>query len=1525
MSKDIANSIAVIGMSCRFPGAENLSQYWENLRDGVESISFFTDDELVSSGVDKSVFDTPNYIKAGSILEDIDLFDASFFGINPREAESMDPQQRLFMESAWHALEDAGYDPDRFPGSIGVYGGCASSTYLRELERNPALVELLGHIQVLIGNEKDYLTTHTSYKLNLRGPSFSVQTACSTSLVAISLACQALLNEQCDMALAGGVCVRVPQKAGYVSEAGGIFSPDGHCRVFDSRAAGIVFGNGVGIVVLKQLKDALTARDPIYAVVRGSAVNNDGCFKASYTAPGLDGQADVITKAHAIAGVRPETITYVETHGTGTSIGDPIEVAALTKAFRRGTAKKNFCAIGSVKTNIGHLDPAAGVASFIKTVLALENKQIPPSLHFETPNPNIDFEQSPFYVNTRLSEWASGQEPRRAGVSAFGIGGTNVHVVLEEAPSQPGAPATRPDHLLVMSAKTPFALEVASSTLLHYLQEKPDLNARDLAYTYQAGRRVFPYRRAFAYRNIDHAINLLATLPVEHVFTGTQSPKQRPVVFMFPGQGAQYVNMSSDLYHLEPTFRRQVDLCADCLKPHLGIDLRSVVFAPPQRVDEAGQELLQTRFAQPALFVIDYSLAKLWQEWGVQPQAMIGHSIGEYVAAALSGVLSLEDALMLVAARGRLMQALPSGCMLAAALSEAEVTPWLDGDLSLAAVNDRSTCVVSGTHQAVERFERHLASRGTEYTRLRTSHAFHSQMMEPILDQFTELVKKLRLGAPSIPYISNVTGSWITSADAMDPSYWTRHLRQCVRFANGLDGLMATPGTVFLEVGPGYTLSTYARHHPARAGDQLIFSSLRHQYGRQADNEFVLNTLARLWTAGIEIDWEGFHAHERCGRIHLPVYPFERQRYWAEAPGKVGGVGTLKDPNVGAWFYVPSWEYTLLSETKPDQAALPKHCWLIFIDASGFGSHIAAKLKASGHDVTTVSMGRGFSGTESEYRINPRKQQDYTTLLDALRASRKRPRRIVHLWTVARPPASDSEMQGFVRWRDRGFSSVAFLAQALIAQNVTYPVQITVLSSGMCNVNGREEISPAKSALLAVCKAIPQEYPNLVCRAIDLDLPASGPGANDALLELLIDDLTSDSPDPVVAYRGDQRWNQVFERQYLEPAEDVPALLRDSGVYLITGGLGSIGLEIANELARTVRARLVLLGRSVFPRRNHWNKWLQTHARDDATSRRIRKIQDIESFGASVMVASADVADEVHMRRVVRRIYAQFGELNGVIHAAGDLSPDAFFAVDQVSPERCERQFRAKVRGLITLAKILDRRDLDFWLLISSISSILAGLGYSAYSAANIFLDSFAAQKNLTSSARWMSINWDTWNFEKPARKNAAPKPTELSMNPLEGIDALWRILFWGSTPQIVVSTGDLHSRLEQWVNRAFTTASQRRDARLRQHIRPELPLRYIAPRNPMEQAIANVVQETLGVLNVGVLDNFFTDLSGTSLMASHLVARLRSEFEAELPLRKFFEGPTVAELAVAIEAAVRSNASAPVELPAPNAAVFSS
>ncbi|MDZ8257274.1 aminotransferase class III-fold pyridoxal phosphate-dependent enzyme [Nostoc sp. ChiQUE01b] len=882
---DSLDEIAIVGMAGRFPKAKNIEQFWQNLRDGVESISFFSDEELLSSGIDPATLSQPQYVKAGSVLEDIEFFDAAFFDFSAKEAQITDPQQRLFLECAWEALEGAGYDSEIYAGRIGVYAGVSLNTYfLSKLYTQPKIIESVGSYRMSIGNSPDFLPTHISYKLNFKGPSINVQTACSTSLVAVHLACQSLLNGESDIALAGGVSIQVPHKTGYRYQQGGIMSPDGHCRAFDAKAQGTISGNGVGIVVLKRLEDALADKDCIHAVIKGSAINNDGSLKVGFTAPSVDGQAKVIAEALAMARVESETISYVETHGTGTVLGDPIEIAALTQAFRP-TDQKNFCAIASVKTNIGHLDAAAGVAGLIKTVLALKHQQIPPSLHFQQPNPQIDFANSPFYVNHKLSEWKSNGTPRRAGVSSFGIGGTNAHVIVEEAPmggqggqGEQGGQG-RKYQLLVVSAKTSSALDTATTNLVQYLKQHPNINLADVAYTLGVGRRGFSDRRILVCQNLNDAVTVLETPVSERIFTKFTEPSGQQIAFMFPGQGAQYVDMGRELYETETIFRKQVDYCCEFLKSYLKLDLRTLLY-PHQQTEAATQQLQQTHITQSAVFVVEYALAQLWMAWGIRPWAMIGHSIGEYVAACIAGVFSLEDALVLVANRGQLMQQLPSGTMIAVSLPEQKIQPMLGEKLSLAAINAPGMCVVSGLEEAVNDLQNRLTEQGVDYRRLHTSHAFHSPMMDSILLPFQEQVSKISLNSPKIPFVSNVTGTWITPAQATDPKYWAKHLRQTVRFSEGIAELLQQPKRILLEVGPGRTLSTLANKQ--KAVQQVVLSSVRHPQQQQSDVAFLLNTLGRLWLEGINVDWSEFYAHEERHRIPLPTYPFERKRYWIE-------------------------------------------------------------------------------------------------------------------------------------------------------------------------------------------------------------------------------------------------------------------------------------------------------------------------------------------------------------------------------------------------------------------------------------------------------------------------------------------------------------------------------------------------------------------------------------------------------------------------------------------------------------------
>ncbi|AVH69408.1 type I polyketide synthase [Nostoc sp. 'Lobaria pulmonaria (5183) cyanobiont'] len=883
-NQDPIDGVAIIGMVGRFPGAGNVDELWHNLCEGLESTTFFEDEELDPS-IDPNLYKDPSYVKAKGIISGGETFDAAFFGINPLEAVVMDPQARVFLELVYEALENAGYESESFEGLIGLYAGCGQNTYFaNHISGRMEIVDRIGEFQTMLANEKDFLTTRAAYKLNLKGPAISVNTACSTSLVAVIQACQALTSYQCDLAMAGGVSMTTPQNSGYVAQEDSMLSGDGHCRPFDAGAQGTMFNNGAGVVVLKRLEDALNDRDRIYAVIRGCGINNDGANKVSFTAPSVDGQAEAIAMAQAYANFHPETISYIEAHGTATPLGDPIEIEALTQAFRVHTDAKQFCAIGSLKSNVGHLVAAAGVAGLIKTALALHYKKIPPSLNFEAPNPKIDFTNSPFYVNTKLAQWSEGETLRRAGVSSFGVGGTNAHIVLEEAPQIQSSGSSRPQQLLLLSAKTSKALEAATANLRQYLQYNAEINLADVAYTLQRGRKAFNYRSSVVCHDITDAIAALQSLDPNQVNTRHTEVRNPAVVFMFPGQGSQYVNMGLNLYNHETVFQEVVDECAEILKPLLGRDLREIIYPVPSDRETAAISMRQTCFTQPALFVIEYALAQLWQSWGVKPQAMIGHSIGEFVAACIAGVLTLEDALMLVATRGRLMWELPAGAMLSVRLPAKELEPRLSAELAIAAINSPSLCVVSGPTEAIAVLQKQLESEEVICRHLHTSHAFHSPMMDSIIHPFAEVVGKVKLSPPQIPFVSTVTADWITAQQATDPMYWATHLRQTVRFAEGVQTLWQQPKRVLLEVGPRITTTTLARQQAKDIKQQIAIPSLSDNAENEAEWTALLKAVGQLWLAGVSIDWSNFYQRETRQRIPLPTYPFERQRFWIDPP-----------------------------------------------------------------------------------------------------------------------------------------------------------------------------------------------------------------------------------------------------------------------------------------------------------------------------------------------------------------------------------------------------------------------------------------------------------------------------------------------------------------------------------------------------------------------------------------------------------------------------------------------------------------
>jgi len=1487
---EMAEGIAVIGMSGRFPGASDIETLWQNLREGRETISRFSPEELEQAGVDQAHINNPNYVPAKGVLDGADLFDAAFFGYTPREAELMDPQHRIFLECAWAALENAGYNSSAYDGPIGVFAGCSKNSYL--LSHVASGASNMGSLDLNIGNSPDFLSTRVSYKLDLKGPSITVQTACSTSLVAICLGYQSLLDYQCDMVVAGGASVTVPRVRGYPFMEGSIGSPDGHCRAFDVLAAGTVGGEGVGVVVLKRLADAVRDGDTIDAVIAGAAINNDGGHKVGYTAPSVEGQAEVVSMALGMADIDPDTIGYVEAHGTGTRLGDPIEIAALTRAFRVSTERRGYCALGSIKTNLGHLDAAAGVTGFIKAAMSLKHRELVPSLHFSEPNPELHLEQTPFKVNETLKPWAETEIPRRACVSSFGIGGTNAHIVLQEAPKLPESGAARPLQIVTLSARTASALDRATQNLAEALEAVPQKQFEDAAYTMNVGRRHFTHRRLVIAQDARTTADGLKSLDSKLVKSAVVEATNRPVAFMFPGQGAQRCEMGLSLYQDEALFRETLDDIAQKLMGELGLDLRELLYPLPEKTAEASERLNQTQFTQPALFAVEYAMARLWMSWGIAPDAMIGHSIGEYVAACLAGIFSLDDALSLVATRGRLMQAAPTGSMLAVALTESVVAEYLTPELSLAAVNEADQSVVAGPSPLIDELKSSFEEKGITCHLLATSHAFHSKMMDEVLVPFTECLQGMDLQTPQIAFLSNLTGTWITNAQATDPAYWARHLRETVRFAAGLETLLNDPERVLIEVGPGAMLSGLAMRGPLWGRGHIAVSTTGRARDVASEREAVLQGLGSLWLAGLDPDWQGFYQSEQRRRVPLPPYPFERVRFWMESSGRPQAEQkTLaKAKNVADWFYVPSWQRSVT----PPSSTMPEK-WLLFGEDSPLMDGLDARLRAGGADVIRVSATKGFARTgERTFGLEPGTAADYRSLIEALQADAWWPDRIVHLWGAATDGVGGAESRQKLP-SECELYSLACLADA-VAQGASAAADIAVLTHAGQEVLPRDVISPARAAVSGLARVIPQEYDKISCRVVDLDQAVAE--ADEQMLERILRELASPASELIVAYRDGYRWLQNYVP--FTPAAAGDFSFRQGGVYLITGGLGKIGLQMAGDLAEQVQAKLVLMGRSGVPDRSQWSEVLEGD--DDYAIRRITGLQRIEAAGGEVMVLQADVGDSDAVREAVQAAKQRFGEINAVVHAAGTTTGETLDSLHTLDRGAFDKQLTSKLVGAWNLDIALAGHELDFKLLMSSLSSVLGGLGLGAYAAANAALDALACVEPSDASPSWRAVDWDAWRFGELPTVGAS-QLARLAMTPEEGMEAFQRMLGTADVPRVVVSTADLERRLTQ--SNILRLPEEEQTSKLEtegtSYERPELEQRFAVPENDLQQHIADVWQEFLGIGRVGILDDFFA-LGGHSLLSLRIISRLNADLELELPVNIIFEHPTISELAEYIE-----------------------
>ncbi|WP_341716417.1 amino acid adenylation domain-containing protein [Micromonospora sp. FIMYZ51] len=1515
--EDNAADIAVVGLACRFPGADDVETFWTNLCAGVESIRNFDPAELAALGVPPEIVGAPNFVPAGAPIEGVDSFDHRFWGYSPREAALLDPQQRHFLETAWAAIEHAGYHPADHPGMIGVYAGMGLSTYL--------LYTLLNHPEVgesdaqlaMLGNDKDFLSSRVSYHLDLRGPSMAVQTGCSTSLVATHLACEALLSYQCDLALAGGSSMVMPERTGYLHVPGGTASSDGRCRAFDAAGDGTVFGSGAGVVVLKRLADALDDGDTVYAVIKGSAVNSDGANRVGFTAPSLEGQAEVVLRAQAVAGVDPATVSYIEAHGTGTKLGDPVEVAALTEVFRRDTERIGFCALGSVKTNIGHLDAAAGVAGLIKTVLALHHRRIPPSLNFSTPNPQIDFASSPFYVNTSLVDWPADGTPRRAGVSAFGFGGTNAHVVLEEAPGQPSSgPSDAPDRpqVLVLSAKSAAALDAMSNRLADHLGRHPELQLADVAHTLQSGRGRFDHRRALVCREPAAAVAALAGSAEGGAHDRVDSRQETPVAFLFAGLGDQYPGMGRELYRTEPVFRAAVDECCAVLDPLLGPDFRRELavhpdVAPPARrtgldlramVRGTGSHggLHGTALAHSALFVVEYALAQLWRSLGVRPTAVLGHSLGEYVAATVAGVFGLVEALTVVVARARLFERTPPGAMLAVPLSRERTALHLDGSLSVALVNGPTLTVVSGLPEEIDRLAGRLTEQRISVRRLAAERAFHSPLVAGVAGPLAEIVAGVSLAAPQIPLVSNVTGTWMTAEQATDPAYWARHSVSTVRFADGLATLCADPDRALVEVGPGQSLSALAAEHLAAAGPDgqpVIVPSLPAAYDRRHPDEpaHLLDGAAKLWSAGVPVNFAGTSERGARRRVGLPTYPFERQRCRFEpaaaSPVRASVPGRVNDPD--AWLLAPSWR----SVPMPPPAGpwCDAEHWLIFAPSGpghGLTADLVERAVAAGHRVSLVepAPAGARSGVErlpeGGYRIDPEDLAAYPALLAEV-AGDGRPTRVLHMWSLRDPDAAAHP-------RSYGMHSLLWLARALAQPGDRPAVDLWVITSGLARIERADVPRAMASTLLGAAKCVPQEYEGIGVHCVDVTPEETAGPAAGVLAGRLLDVIAEPTAERLLAYRGSRRWVPTFEPLTLGSARDP---LRPDAAYVITGGLGGIGLDLADHLTGQSVA-VALVGRSGLPAEGEWDELLRRHGDADPTGRRIARVRAMRARGARVEVIQADVADPEQIEAAFAAVEQRLGPIAGVFHAAGVVGGPAFAPIDSVDAPWLDGVLRAKVEGTRALARALADRAPDFVLLFSSNAAVLGGLGTSAYTAGSVYLDTFAQAMADRPGPRWISVDLEDW-IPEGGMARPTTSVTRYGIGVADGVRLLCRIAESADPGVVTIVTGDLEERLDRWIRHPEGARRAPSAAGGPRQPRPVLGTEYVEPSDDVERAIATIWADMLGLDRVGRDDDFY-ELGGHSLLATQIVSRARAALGGELSLLNLLQSPTVAGLA---------------------------
>lgn len=1297
------SEIAVIGMAARFPGADSVDEYWQNLCLQREGIRFFSDEELAAIGISESLLNDPAYVKAKGVVRECNDFDAAFFNYNDREAGLMDPQLRLYHECAWHALEDAGYSGQKNSTQlIGVFGGASANALWTAQYAEIAQQGGAAAYEVINVISRDFFNSRLAYKLNLRGPAVTVQTACSTALVAVHQACQSLLSGDSDIALAGAVSLSLnpgldsPEQQGYLYQEGMILSPDGHCRPFDQSAQGTVLSDGVGFVVLKRLQEAIDDGDQIYAVIKGSAINNDGNEKIGFTAPSVSGQRGVIESALVVADIDPSTVGYIEAHGTGTNLGDPIEVQALLQAYQG--FKNSECYLGSVKSNLGHLDTAAGMAGLIKAVLAVKRGVIPSTLHFTELNGKCDLGSANLHVAAINRDWKS-DYPLRAGVSSFGIGGTNAHIIVEEyadvnAQYQSASLEIKNSSslfVLPLSAKTEASLLAYQQQLQQWLPTGAVI--ADVAYTLAERRALFDVRQALV---VDSKGALVLA---SHHGQRTIPPQQ---YWMFSGQGAQYLQMGKGLYENELVFRTVMDECFQLIAKLNGPDIR--VFLLDNHTSETlEQGLRSTDAAQLALFVVEYSLAKLFSSWGLQPKGLIGHSLGEYVAACFAGVFSLADALKIIIARGQLMAKTAAGSMVAVHQNIHTIDLSLWSALSIAAVNTEESFVVSGAESVISQFIKQLVDTSVAHTPLRTSHAFHSALMDPILEEFSAVLGSVQLNQPQIAIVSNVTGDWVSPETMATVNYWVSHLRQQVCFHQGLGRILHDEHAVLVEIGPGKTLTSFARQHPARQAQQLVMNSLRGAKESETDLLSPRRVVAELYAQGVFVDWHACNLVQgkQCS---VPGYAFDRKTYLPKFKGFQSGTAQISPEG----FYQENWVRCEAAELLVPQKFSPGSVAVVLRSGTDDEVPLLQRLVDSGLQLIEVVAGISFQRfSQNRYQLRPDVAEDYVLLAQELARAAISPCKVLQLWQA-----------NTVETRYRPFAGLLLLVKAFNQSGFNDPLSVYAITTGAYRVTGDEVLNANAALVYGAIRVIGQEYSHIRCHLLDAKKQDAIAPVN--LLAAAI--CNSDLP-LVTAYRGNTIWNREFK--LLGPhwqAKAVRQGLRHGGVYVITGGFGGIGVELARHLAREYGSRLVLSSR-------------QDHSQHPL-------LEEIKVLGGEAIAHQIDIRDENAVKQLLDFTLATYGQVNGIIHAAGIPGETM---IQRHELDKAVNVIATKFVPAEQMVLMLREYSLDLLVFFSSVTGILGGMGQIDYCAANAGLDALAEQARSEGLDQVFSIRWDAW------------------------------------------------------------------------------------------------------------------------------------------------------------------------------------